>query len=127
MLARAPLFERLGDFDPGYFLFSEDVDLCLRAAATGARIGVFEEPLVAHPEPGMSSNELGMLRKHRIAMESKGRLLRRFSRGLAMPSALLFQLLVSPGINGASLREYPALASALLEGFRRAGPVRAGL
>jgi hypothetical protein len=36
-----------------------------------------------------------------------------------MPSALVFQLLISPALNGASLREYPALAGAFLRGFRQ--------
>ncbi len=127
MVVRTALFDRLGGFDPGYFLYSEDVDFSMRAAALGAVLGVYEEPLVSHPEPGRSTNTLGSARKHRISMASKGRLLRRFSRGIAMPSAVLFQTLVSPALNGASLRDYPSLARAFLEGFRGAGPVRAGL
>jgi GT2 family glycosyltransferase len=127
MIVRTAVFERLSGFDAAYFLYSEDVDFCLRAAESGARVSVYEEPLVAHPEPGKSTNRFGSLRKHCIVMESKGKLARRFSRGLAMPSAVLFQLLVSPALNGASLRDYPALARAFLEGFRNAGPVRAGV
>ena len=127
MLVRAELFERAGGFDEGYFLYSEDVDFCMRAAAAGARVGVCDRPLVDHPDPGKSTNVLGASRKRRIAMTSRGRLLRRFSRGFAMPTAVLFQVLVSPALNGASPREYPALIHAFLEGFRDAGPVRAGL
>lgn len=127
MVARTEIFERVGGFDEGYFLYSEDVDFCMRAAAAGARVGVCERPLVDHPDPGASTNALGALRKRCIAMTSRGRLLRRFSRGAAMPTAVLFQTLVSPALNGASLRDYPALARAFLEGFRDAGPVRAGL
>jgi len=127
MLVRADLFERVGGFDERYFLYSEDVDFCMRAAALGARLGVYEEPLVDHPEPGKSSSALGSLRKQRIAMTSKGLLLRRFSRGIAMPSAVLFQVLISPALNGASLRDYPVLARSFLEGFRGVHHVRAGL
>ncbi len=127
MLVRRDLFERAGGFDEGYFLYDEDVDFCMRAAAAGARIGVCEKPLVNHPDPGTSTNALGALRKRRIAMTSRGRLLRRFSHGIAMPSAALFQVLVSPLLNGASLRDYPVLARSFLEGFRDAGPVRSGL
>jgi N-acetylglucosaminyl-diphospho-decaprenol L-rhamnosyltransferase len=127
MIARRSVFERTGGFDAQYFLYSEDVDFCLRASALGARIGVCEDPLVAHPEPGKSTDRIGSERKHRIVMESKGRLARRFSRGLATPTAMLFQTLVSPALNGASLREYPALIGAFLEGFRSVAPVRAGL
>jgi GT2 family glycosyltransferase len=127
MVARRETFERIGGFDEGYFLYSEDVDFCMRAAAAGARLGVCEKPLVDHPDPGTSTNALGALRKRCIAITSRGRLLRRFSRGIAMPSAVLFQVLVSPVLNGASLRDYPALIRAFLEGFRDAAPVRAGL
>ena len=127
MVARRETFERIGGFDEGYFLYSEDVDFCMRAAAAGARLGVCEKPLVDHPDPGTSTNALGALRKRCIAITSRGRLLRRFSRGIAMPSAVLFQVLVSPVLNGASLRDYPALIRAFLEGFRSAAPVRAGL
>lgn len=127
MVARAEIFERVGGFDEGYFLYSEDVDFCMRAAAAGARLGVCEKPLVDHPDPGTSTNALGALRKRCIAITSRGRLLRRFSRGIAMPSAVLFQVLVSPVLNGASLRDYPALIRSFLEGFRGAAPVRAGL
>jgi GT2 family glycosyltransferase len=126
VIVRTALFERLGGFDAGYFLYSEDVDFCLRAAAAGARVGVFEEPLVKHPEPGQSTNRFGSLRKHCIVMASKGRLVRRFSRGLALPTAMLFQLCISPALNGAALRDYPALARAFLEGFRSTSLVRAG-
>jgi GT2 family glycosyltransferase len=126
MIVRTELFERIGGFDESYFLYSEDVDFCMRASAAGARLGVYEKPLVDHPDPGKTTNALGAQRKRRIAMTSRGRLLRRFSRGLSLPSAVLFQVLVSPALNGASLREYPALIHAFLEGFRAAGRVRAG-
>ena len=41
--ARTALLRRLGPFDPGAFLFYEDLDLCLRARAAGV-------PTVLHPE-----------------------------------------------------------------------------
>jgi GT2 family glycosyltransferase len=41
--APTALLRRLGPFDPGAFLFYEDMDLCLRAHALGA-------PTVLHPE-----------------------------------------------------------------------------
>jgi len=41
--ARTALLRRLGPFDPGAFLFYEDMDLCLRARAAGI-------PTVLHPE-----------------------------------------------------------------------------
>ena len=41
--APTALLRRLGPFDPGAFLFYEDMDLCLRARAAGV-------PTVLHPE-----------------------------------------------------------------------------
>lgn len=38
LMIRKDLFERLGGFDPSYFAFHEEVDLCWRARATGFRV-----------------------------------------------------------------------------------------
>ncbi|MEN3281519.1 MAG: N-acetylglucosaminyl-diphospho-decaprenol L-rhamnosyltransferase [Solirubrobacteraceae bacterium] len=43
LVARTDLLRRLGPFDPGAFLFYEDLDLCLRARAAGV-------PTVLHPD-----------------------------------------------------------------------------
>ena len=43
LAAPTALLRRLGPFDPGVFLFYEDMDLCLRARAAGV-------PTVLHPE-----------------------------------------------------------------------------
>jgi len=43
LAAPTELLRRLGPFDPGAFLFYEDMDLCLRARAAGV-------PTVLHPE-----------------------------------------------------------------------------
>jgi N-acetylglucosaminyl-diphospho-decaprenol L-rhamnosyltransferase len=43
LVARTDLLRRLGPFDPGAFLFYEDLDLCLRARAVGV-------PTVLHPD-----------------------------------------------------------------------------
>ena len=37
MLVRRQLWDTLGGFDPVFFLYGEDADFCLRAAATGCR------------------------------------------------------------------------------------------
>jgi N-acetylglucosaminyl-diphospho-decaprenol L-rhamnosyltransferase len=37
MAVRRDLFQQLGGFDPRYFLYGEDMDLCYRAARVGAR------------------------------------------------------------------------------------------
>jgi N-acetylglucosaminyl-diphospho-decaprenol L-rhamnosyltransferase len=43
LAARTPTLRGLGPFDPGQFLFYEDLDLCLRARAVGV-------PTVLHPD-----------------------------------------------------------------------------
>lgn len=48
MLVRRELFERAGLFDERYFLVWEDVDFCLRARASGARVVVVADSRVLH-------------------------------------------------------------------------------
>lgn len=119
MVVRREAFERLRGFDGSFFLYYEDVDLSLRARAAGLRLAVHPEALVAHPQHGRSTDQLGGLRKRCIGFASKGRLVRLHTPLIALPTALLFQSLVSPGLNGAKLREYPALVRAFWGGFRQ--------
>ena len=42
------LFEKLGGFDPDYFLYQEETDLCLRARRAGYTIGYENDALVHH-------------------------------------------------------------------------------
>jgi GT2 family glycosyltransferase len=48
MAAPTALLRRLGPFDPEHFLFSEDLDLCLRAAAAGVPTELRPELAVVH-------------------------------------------------------------------------------
>jgi GT2 family glycosyltransferase len=48
VVARTDLLRRLGPFDPGAFLFYEDLDLCLRAAAAGVPTELRPEAVVLH-------------------------------------------------------------------------------
>ena len=57
MMVRRDLFERLGGFDEGYFMFAEDMDLCWRARELGARSDVCPEAVITHLE--------GVSRRHR--------------------------------------------------------------
>jgi len=63
LMIRRPLFERLSGFDERFFLYFEDVDLCARAAAMGARI-VHLAPAAAWHVGGGSS---GQVRDRRLA------------------------------------------------------------
>lgn len=48
LAAPTALLRRLGPFDPAHFLFSEDLDLCLRAAAAGIPTELRPELAVIH-------------------------------------------------------------------------------
>ncbi|MGV8941775.1 MAG: glycosyltransferase [Lysobacter sp.] len=54
MLLSRHLYERIGGFDEGYRLHAEDLDLCRRAAATGAVVAVANQVRVTHVR-GVSS------------------------------------------------------------------------
>ena len=48
VIIRRHVFESLNGFDPDYFLYQEDTDLCLRVRRAGYRIGHAEEAAVRH-------------------------------------------------------------------------------
>ena len=48
LLTRRALLEALGGFDEAFFLYEEDVDLCLRARKSGARVVLTPDARVIH-------------------------------------------------------------------------------
>ncbi|HEX4349273.1 MAG TPA: glycosyltransferase family 2 protein [Verrucomicrobiae bacterium] len=48
MFIRRELYEKLGGFDPGFFLYSEETDFCLRLRELGFAIGYISEVAVNH-------------------------------------------------------------------------------
>ena len=48
MIARRQVFEQLGGFDPNFFLYGEETDLCLRARQRGHEVGYVESVEVRH-------------------------------------------------------------------------------
>jgi hypothetical protein len=48
MLVRRELYEKLGGFDPDFFLYSEETDFCLRLREQGFMIGQVREAAVRH-------------------------------------------------------------------------------
>ncbi len=54
MLPRA-VFDRIGGWDPGYFMFSEDVDVCRRVHDAGYRV-VYNPAVAVHHTIGVSAH-----------------------------------------------------------------------
>lgn len=50
MALRRDLLERIGAFDEGYFLYYEDVDICLRARRAGYRVAYIPDAWLIHHE-----------------------------------------------------------------------------
>jgi GT2 family glycosyltransferase len=80
MLVSAELFEKLGGFDELFFMYSEDLDLCLRARALGAELTVISAEIVHKPGSGEkgtysdlylyegTKNRLLCLRRHKLGI-----------------------------------------------------------
>jgi N-acetylglucosaminyl-diphospho-decaprenol L-rhamnosyltransferase len=60
MAVRRSLFATLGGFDPAYFLYYEDVDLCARAKNIGASCYYLKEAKAIHIGRASSSHDTGM-------------------------------------------------------------------
>lgn len=56
MLARREIFERIGFLDEGFFMYCEDNDLCLRAAAAGWRLRYVPRSRVFHKVSGSGAD-----------------------------------------------------------------------
>jgi N-acetylglucosaminyl-diphospho-decaprenol L-rhamnosyltransferase len=48
MVVRRDVYQQLGGFDPDYFLYSEETDLCLRTRELGYAVGWMEDVVVRH-------------------------------------------------------------------------------
>ena len=75
LLIRRELWEALGGFDPGFFMYGEEADLCLRARALGARPritptatiihhGAASEPVRADKMVRLLAGKMGLIERH---------------------------------------------------------------
>jgi len=55
LMARRDAWEQIGGFDPAYFMYMEDVDLCWRARAAGWEVGYEPAAVVVHAQ-GVSAD-----------------------------------------------------------------------
>jgi N-acetylglucosaminyl-diphospho-decaprenol L-rhamnosyltransferase len=58
------VFERIGRFDPSYFLYSEDEDLCRRARVAGIPVVQIDVGQIVHERGGSSTSDYGFARMH---------------------------------------------------------------
>jgi N-acetylglucosaminyl-diphospho-decaprenol L-rhamnosyltransferase len=89
MLVRRRAFEDVGGFDPGYFLYSEETDLCRRLHRQGWSVLSCGDAIVTHLAAASTGDE----RFSRMLGRSRARYLRRTlppRRQLALASALAF-------------------------------------
>ncbi|HMQ33314.1 MAG TPA: glycosyltransferase family 2 protein [Chloroflexaceae bacterium] len=93
MLIRRPVLERVGGFDERYFLYLEDLDLCLRAQRAGFGLRYVPAALVWHEGSASTASDAGLRRFHYA--RSTALFLRRHLAGAALLPALAFWGLVA--------------------------------
>ena len=97
MLVRRELWDELGGFDTAFFMYGEDADFCLKAAARGHHPMVTAAAICVH-EGGKSSTSIGKLTK---LFTGKATLIRRhFPLGLRLAGVSLLLAGVRPACDG---------------------------
>jgi GT2 family glycosyltransferase len=85
LLIEKSLWDRLGGFAPEFFMYGEDADLCLRAAALGARPAITPEATIIHYG---GATETSSARKNKRLLAAKALLIRKhfpaWARSLAL-------------------------------------------
>lgn len=61
MLINVSILQEVGEFDPRFFMYWEDADLCCRLKNAGYRIGVATDAIITH-QAGASSNNIQLRR-----------------------------------------------------------------
>jgi N-acetylglucosaminyl-diphospho-decaprenol L-rhamnosyltransferase len=74
LLVERGLFDRLGGFSPAFFMYGEDVDLCLRARRLGARPAISPAATIVHYGSGSEGDQA---RKNRQLLAARVLLVRR--------------------------------------------------
>ncbi len=92
LLVRRAVYEQIGGFDEGFFMYSEELDYCRRARAAGWQVVYFPEAVVYHFEG--KSSEQAVPERHLRFQRSKIRYFRKY-HGRAAAFALWLFLLAS--------------------------------
>ena len=90
LMCRRAALEQAGPFDPGYFMFSEEVDLCRRVADAGWRVAYVPQAKITHY--GGGSTDQAVPARHINFNTSKARYLRIHEGGEAGRLVRLYML-----------------------------------
>ena len=72
MMIRREAWDAVGGFDPAFFLYFEDIDLCLRVRAAGWEVGIVSEATAVHASGGSQWRPGTRTRAERNYFESQG-------------------------------------------------------
>lgn len=78
LLIRRTLLERIGSFDPRFFLFFEDIDLCRRVWEVGQRVVYFPQVTATDRKHRLSEGGLSSLLFHKVGRAHLASALRYF-------------------------------------------------
>jgi N-acetylglucosaminyl-diphospho-decaprenol L-rhamnosyltransferase len=88
LLVRRAVYEQVGGFDEGFFMYSEELDFCRRAQAAGWRVAYVPGAVVTHFEG--KSSEQAVPERHLRFQRSKIRYFRKYHGPLAAFALWLF-------------------------------------
>jgi hypothetical protein len=93
LMVRRSVIEKIGSLDESFFMYYEDVDLCLRVVQTGARVFYVPEAMITHFGGGSSNQTSG--KQHLMSYKS---LLILFRKHRGNAATMLFALIFKPGV-----------------------------
>lgn len=64
LIIKKSLFNKIGQFDPLYFMFHEDIDLCWRARLFAANIKIIDNAIINHYAGGSAGGKLSAKNKY---------------------------------------------------------------
>src|SRR4030042_3050811 len=91
MLIKKEVFERIGGFDEGFFMYSEDADICLRLSRAGFKNYYFNQYTIRHGDGAIASSNKA-LRNSQIWRSRRLYFLKNYSLTHALLESYLFFL-----------------------------------
>jgi N-acetylglucosaminyl-diphospho-decaprenol L-rhamnosyltransferase len=121
LLLRRELVDTIGAFDESYFLYFEDLDLCVRARQAGWQLVVADKAVVRHVE-GAATGGAGAPFAMYYFVRNRHRFVRKFQHGRPVSAGFLVYELadVAARVFVALVTGRGALASAVVRGYRDA-------